>query len=550
VAIAFMAMSTALAGFALSFRATLIRGTADQAADQVPLDALIAAGPTFATPLELASSSQWRALSHGMVFAVRRTSATFLSGSGSVTVSMLGVPADAIAGIHGWRASDGSAPLHVLAKRLRPIGPTRTAGPLVPGDTRSIALDGGSRRLDLLVMADLRNPQGLTRPLSLGTIGPGRGFVRGVLPAGRWEVEALELDESAGLAVTNGHQNGESPAPATQFAARVTLGPLIARDGRGHVVMRASLAGWRGVGAAASTGYGRLAASLVFQESGFPGVLRPSQPSDHRALPVLADPATATAAGPGGRIGLTVDDLPLQARIVGVLRRFPTIAAGAAGFIVAGEPALSDALDAQLPGQGRPDELWISTPQTHDLQAGLAQGPLAQLSASFRAPIERALRSQPLAAGVMRTLLVAGGLAAALAVLGMLLILGGPFRDRRIESDLETQGLGPGALRRELRWRVGLAAIAGIWPGLVIAVLVDRLAVSSVGAVESGAPEPPLVTVVPWLELLGLGVAVTLLCLLLGWASTARSFSNRRGRPPAPAAPSRGVTELVEDVVR
>ena len=53
-AIAFMAVSTALAGFALSFRATLIRGTADQAANRVPLDGLVAPGPNFVTPLELA----------------------------------------------------------------------------------------------------------------------------------------------------------------------------------------------------------------------------------------------------------------------------------------------------------------------------------------------------------------------------------------------------------------------------------------------------------------------------------------------------------------
>jgi hypothetical protein len=47
--------------------------------------------------------------------------------------------------------------------------------------------------------------------------------------------------------------------------------------------------------------------------------------------------------------------------VVGVLSRFPTLDSDAAGFVIANEATLAAALDAQLPGQGRPDELWIST---------------------------------------------------------------------------------------------------------------------------------------------------------------------------------------------
>ena len=75
---------------------------------------------------------------------------------------------------------------------------------------------------------------------------------------------------------------------------------------------------------------------------------------------MLTDPQTAAAAGPDGRIALTVDGLPVVARVAGVLSRFPTLA-GQAGFVVADEATLAAALDAQLPGQGLPDELWIST---------------------------------------------------------------------------------------------------------------------------------------------------------------------------------------------
>ncbi|MBV8997876.1 MAG: hypothetical protein JO304_02385, partial [Solirubrobacterales bacterium] len=546
-AIAFMAVSVALAGFALSFRATLIRGAADQAADRVPLDALIAPGQSFTRPIDLASLSRWTALSHGHAFPVRRTEATYLSGPVAVTVPMLGVPSPALGLVHGWRASDGSAPLGLLAKRLLPAGPARTPGPLLPATARRLRVYAHSPKLNLTVIADLRDDGGRIRMLPLGTTHPGSDYLQAELPPGRWELAAFELDESAGLAATNGHQQAENPAPNTQFSATLALGPIVAEDAHRRVVLEKRIKAWVGVGAASSApSRSSGAAGLAFQTSGAPGVVRPVQPSDHRALPILADPGAAAAAGPGGRIGLTVDDLGVQARIVGVLRRYPTVGPGSAGVIVADQQALSNVLDAQLPGQGRPDEIWISSSRLRGLRLALGNGPLAQLSAAFRSDIEHDLVSQPLGSGILRTLLAAGALAAALSVVGMLLVVSGPFRDRGIEADLEAQGMGPSGQRRELRLRLAFAAILGVWPGVVLAALLDRLATSTVGAAETGTPYPPLVAVVPWWTLVALAVAVSLLSLLLGWLTTARSFPNHRGRPPSHAAPRRRPEELVE----
>jgi hypothetical protein len=103
-------------------------------------------------------------------------------------------------------------------------------------------------------------------------------------------------------------------------------------------------------------------------------------------------------------------------------------------------------------------------------------------------------------------------------------------------------------MRRELRVRLAIASLLGVWPGLVIAVLIDLMAVAVVGGTESGAPQPPLVTVVPWLELAGLGVGITALCLLLGWTTTARSFPKYRGKPPAAAMPPPRAYQPVEDL--
>ncbi|MBV8987224.1 MAG: hypothetical protein JO372_01560, partial [Solirubrobacterales bacterium] len=71
LAIAFIAVSIGLGGFALAYRATLLRGVADQAANQVPLDAIVSPGQDFTTPLELAPLARWRALASGTVLPVR-----------------------------------------------------------------------------------------------------------------------------------------------------------------------------------------------------------------------------------------------------------------------------------------------------------------------------------------------------------------------------------------------------------------------------------------------------------------------------------------------
>jgi hypothetical protein len=240
---------------------------------------------------------------------------------------------------------------------------------------------------------------------------------------------------------------------------------------------------------------------------------------------VLADPQTAAAAGPDGRIALTVDGLPVVARVVGVLSRFPTLAGGETGFVVADEATLAAALDAQLPGQGRPDELWISTGHLARLRAALGSGTLAQLDSSFRADIDQQLRDAPVARGVLGTLIAATALSVVLAVVGLLTALLGGARDERAESDLSEQGVGPRGLRAELRVRLALASVLGVIAGLGLAALLTRLAVASVRAAGTVAdPSPPVVAVVPWAELAAWGVG-TLAVLALAGALATRALT-------------------------
>src|SRR5580693_5542700 len=541
LAIAFIAVATGLGGFALAYRSTLVRSAADQAADGVPLDVLVSPGPDFNTPLEVAPLQRWQALASGAVLPVRRTDANYTTGGGTVTVTALGIPADGLTGIHGWRESDGSASLATLARRLEPTGPVRLAGPALPADAQWLSLRVSSRGFAVTVTADLRDPQGAIRQVTFGTAAASAAVLRVPVPRGRWELEALELDEPTGLAITNGHQNGENPGAATQASARVALGPLTVLPARGPS-LSVPLGAWRGVGAAATTGPATSgnattgpatsgnAAIVGFSASGTPGVLRPAQPTDTLPVPVLADPQTAASAGPDGRIALTVDGLPVIARVVGVLDRFPTLADSQAGFVIADEATLAAALDAQLPGQGRPDELWISTGHLSQLRAALGRGTLAQLDSSFRIDIDQQLRDAPVARGVLGTLIAATVLSVVLAVLGLLTALLGGTRDQRSESDLSEQGVGPRGLRAELRIRLALASVLGVVVGLGIAVLLTRLAVASVRAAGTVAdPSPPVVTVVPWAALAAGGAATLGVLALAGAVATRAQIGNTAG---------------------
>lgn len=521
--IAFIAVATGLGGFALGYRSTLIRSAADQAADRVPLDALVSPGPDFSTPLEVAPLQRWQALASGAVLPIRRTDANYTSGGETLTVPALGIPADGLTRIHGWRESDGSAPLPVLARRLEPTDPVRVAGPMLPAGTKWLSLRASSQGLGVGVTADLRDPRGAIRQVAFGTAGAGVASLRAPVPRGRWELEALELDEPTGLAITNGHQNGENPAAATQSSARVALGPLLALQASGRSLLHVPVGAWRGVGAATTNapGGGGTVAMVSFATSGTPGVLRPAQPTDTKPVPVLADRQTAASAGPGGRIALTVDGLPVTARVVGVLNRFPTLPSDSAGFVIADQTTLAAALDAQLPGQGRADELWISTGDPARLRAALESGSLTQLDSSFRADIDHQLQDAPVAHGVLGTLIAATALSVLLAVAGFLTTLLGGTRDERVESDLDEQGVSPRGIRAELRVRLALVSVLGVIAGLGIAALLTRLAVASVRAAGTVAnPRPPVVTVVPWAALAAWGAGMFAVLALAGWLAT------------------------------
>jgi hypothetical protein len=224
-----------------------------------------------------------------------------------------------------------------------------------------------------------------------------------------------------------------------------------------------------------------------------------------------------------------LDGEPVTGRVVGTLIRFPTLEGTGTGFVVADESRLAGALDAQLPGQGRPDELWIAGHDLAPLRAALRSGPLATLTASYRADIEHGLRTAPIARAVQGTLIAAAALGLALAVLGLLLSLLGPSRDVRTERDLIAVGVGPRGLRHELRLRMLLAAACGVAAGLVLAAALTRLAVSAVRAAGLIAdPQPPVTAVAPWPELVAWALIALAALAIAGWVATRSRVGSER----------------------
>jgi hypothetical protein len=519
VAVAFIAISVGLGGFALAYRATLQRSAADQAADRVPLDALVSPGANFATPLGLAPLPFWRTLAGGSALPIRRTDASYLSGGQTITEPTLGVPAAGLHLIHGWRSSDAHAPLASLARRLVPTGPLRAPGPALPAGTRWLVLPAYSPAGGVDVIADLRSPDGSFEQVSLGETPRARAKLVAPVPAGHWELDALEIDEPTGVQATTAHQNGEGQTAAPTSTEQVTLGEPVAFDSHHRRLASLDVRGWTAVGAAAVDASARGQLVAHFAQTGGPGLLRPPQPSDRRALPVLTDPRTAAGAGPGGRLPLTVDGQPVRARVVGVLARFPTLPADSAGFVVADEGTLASALDARRPGLGRPDELWLTSDHLGRLRAALANGRLAQLQGSFRIDIERALRDDPVARAVLGTLIAAAAVALMLALAGLQAVLVGSARDARLEGDLAGLGVGPRGLRAELRMRLATAALTGAVAGVAVGILLTGLAVAGVGS-ALGTSRPAVIAVVP-VGVLALWVIAALAALALtGWAAT------------------------------
>ncbi len=476
VAATFLVASLGLALFAAGYRSTLERGQNDEAAYAVPASFVLDEDLTQLVPVLHAAPASADPAPPAQVL---RLSGNVPAG---VSFSLLGLAPGTLRGVGGWRGDFASRPLASLARAITPAGDVSLRTAALPAGRR-FTLPVTAQGDDVSLRAIFRSPLGDYENVLLGrTHGRTPVVLAARTPFLHATLAQLEVDIlSQGL---HGSANGGT---GLQPSARgvLTLGtPRV--DGR---PVPGALTGWLGTGGLSISGR-RIGYLLTPDRT---GIARPPQPTDGRALPVLATPGIAAAAGPDGLVPLAIEGEQIVARVVGVIHRFPSIDGEA---VVADRTEAATVLDTRSPGLGITNELWLNVPRAAvaATAARLDRAPFTALTVASRSATLAALRADPLARGALLTLAATALAALALALVGLLLAVVGDKRDERGELfDLEAQGAPPATIRAQLRLRAGLVAAFGIGGGVALGAILSALVVSLV-AVTAGAasPQPPL----------------------------------------------------------
>jgi hypothetical protein len=503
LAVVFVSVSVGLAIFAATYRSTLSRNDADRAAFQVPLDYTVKRNPRLrpeGTPVGPAYAARF-----GAVPVVRlQGEAPSIEHRG---VTLLGLPAGDLTRIR-WRGDFASEPPRALQEQIGGP-PVSLQGTPIPADARELSLPVTIHGDPINLSANVRTPDGRFVVLDLGEPpNDGRSVARArIPPEGRGGLlVGLVVEFSRSEAFTAAHRETGAPAPIAIFRRgllelgrpSVTGSRPLAVDYRDWVDPR----GRKATGAKP----GLLALRYLLTENQV-FRLRPAQPTDGAPIPVIASSSLARAAGSGAVVPLFVGTTPVNVRIAASAHRFPSISGD---FVVADRSRLETALNSSVPGSALAQEAWVSGGP--GLAAQLERGPVRVTS---RRAVESDFRSDPLAHGTLLLFGAAALAALVLSLVGLALTVAVDLRDEAGELfDLETQGVGPAGLRRQVALRAGVVAAAGLVGGVLIGVtlalaVLDSIAVSA----NSTEPVPPLQLAPDWASLV---VGLVLFALAAG----------------------------------
>ena len=478
IGVAFLVVSLGFALFASAYRSTLGRGQTEQAAYAVPADYVLTEDLS-----QLVSVTEVGA-PPGATGILRLSGDVSRLGASGFT--LLGVPARALPQTGGWRGDFSSLSLRDLAARLAPSGPEALRGARLPPDARTLVLPARVRGDDVTVEASVETPRADFVTIPLGTA---RHGLHGTIPvtARGGRLVALTLGPTGtGL---HGAPNGGT---GIQPLARGTLTLGAVRAGAGTIPLR----DWIGTAGVARLGPNRIR-YLVTPDA--VSRLRLRQPTDGRPVPAAVSPELAQAAGADGLLPIDVNGERLPARVVAVVRRFPSVTGQ---VVVADRDTVATALNAATPGTGVTDEYWLNGPAS--LGRTLERPPYDALALQSRSALVHELRGDPLARGVLIALAAAAIGALLLALAGLELALVADLRDESGELfDLEAQGAGPASLRLHLRLRAAVVAAAGLAGGIGVGAVLSALVVAFVTLTANAtAAEPPLLLTLDWPVLL------------------------------------------------
>jgi hypothetical protein len=514
VTVAFLTIAFALALLAEGYRATLVRAEADQASFAVPLDIVVREDlKTLVPVLDAAPLDRYAGLAGGSeAVPVLRLRASAGNAEGISGVTVLGLPPETISRVHAWRDSFSDRSRASLVSAVAPRTEAAVQG--LPLGSR-IAFEAG----------------------------PGVVSLRATIAGADGRYSSLELGPLAGTAST---------LIDRELPQRLRGGTLVALElvpprlqDRGADAGRALAGQLRLTGLAAGTWIGEGGVEVRRIANGVDLRYRITQQSDARARArqatdasppaVLVTPRLAALAGGlGGTLALAIGGRQVRVRVAAVVDRFP----GTDGEAVIGDiGGLETAVNTQVPGAGRTNEVWLDIPSggTAAAEAELTRPPFRGVEAVSRTALLAEARNDPLGHGTLLALVAAAVVALLLAAVGLALTVLSDLRDDEGDLyDLEAQGAQPSLLRRIVRVRatvVGLAGvIAGVVAGALLALLVTRIV--SVTA-RAAAPNPPLQTSFDLRVVAISAVAYLLLASMLVALATRRAF--RDGRGPARA---------------
>ncbi len=493
LAVAFLTVSVGLALFAATYHSTLSRNQGDEAAYAVPADYVVSEDfSKLVYPLEAASIEGYDRLApRAHAFPVIRIPADVQAATAS-SVTLLGVPAEALPTLRGWRHDFSARSPGQLAGLLGSEQSPRLRGLRLPKGSGSIGVRADATGSAVRLFAEVATEDGGFAELRLGDTYPGRPHVlRARLP----------VDARGGLLVglrlaVAGRGNADAVGQVS--TGELTLGPLRALGGLGEDRATA-YPGWIGLNGLRprSTSIGAVIRFVVSNEvfSRF----RPRQVTDGHPVPVAVTPALAAAATPEGLLPVDLAGQQLLTRVVATVSAAPSVEGD---VLLADEAWLGTALNADTPGSGPVQEVWIQAPRREraTIAAALARPPFDALAHRAQSAVERSLRREPLSRGSLVTLAAAAFVALALAVAGLLLAVLSDLRDERGELlDLETQGMSPRALRRHLRLRALLVTATGVAGGIALGIVLSVLVVDLVALTANARlPQPPLALYADW----------------------------------------------------
>jgi hypothetical protein len=525
----FLAVALGTALFCLNYRATL----AEQARDEARFRAGAAwriletgaggpLGPTDVTPLTRFA----RASSEPPTPVLRLNGTVTVGGADETKVTVLGIPAERLPDVLGWRESFSQIPRRELARRLGE-GRDRLEGPPLDGATELRVWTRAQTAFARAGTVHVLLPGQDFASVPLGDLAPSWRRLRVTLP------RPLRSGQLVGLEFPM----TESPLDPYDPGSIDFAGIEVRRSGRWEALE--SLAQWvptpPDFAAAPSARPQRFRTGPVrrgirFELNGTPAPLL--RPATDPVLPALVGPALGASAVDDA-LDVSVASRTVRVRVAATARLFPTVVDSPSDFVVVDYDTLFAALNVDAPGLAAPSEAWFFAPGGASFGSTFERPPFRAEQVFGAERLESRLAWDPLAAGARLVLGIAAAAAVLLGLVGLLLATRTALRDERaLIAEYEALGVPPRSLARSVQVRLATLSALGLAAGGVAGVATVALIGTYVAITAAGTrPVPPIEPTVAWfgglIVLVGLAGAALLAAAWLAGRDLRRSVAAR-----------------------